>query len=240
MKLYPAIDLLNGRCVRLYKGNFDEVSVYGDPVATASQYEVDGAAAIHIVDLDGAREEKTAQLPLFYSISKAVSIPIQAGGGMRSAEQIGRCLDNGVSRVVVGSLAAKEPKIFRAILQEFGAEAIILAADVRWDGDVPKIATTGWKQESSLSLWEMLDFYSDTQLKHVLCTDIGRDGTLSGPNFELYASLASRYPKLQIQASGGIGTVEDLTKLRYTGVDGVVIGKALYEKKFTLPEALRC
>jgi phosphoribosylformimino-5-aminoimidazole carboxamide ribotide isomerase len=242
MKIYPAIDIMGGRCVRLYQGKFDSVSLYDtNPVEVAKRYAEAGAQFLHVVDLDGARAEKSRQMAIFEQIGEETKLKVQAGGGIRSQEQVTTCLKGGISRVVVGSLAILNPEAFRDLLKKFGSDAITLAVDIRWNSrGEPVPATAGWRDEGSRALWNVLDDFSDTGLRHILCTDITRDGTLDGPNVTLYEKLRERYPQFKIQASGGIGKLADLKDLQVVGVAAAIVGKALYEKRFTIEEALKC
>lgn len=242
MKIYPAIDIMGGRCVRLYQGRFDSVSLYdSNPVEVARRYAEKGAKFIHVVDLDGARSESSRQLSLIEDIASETKLIIQAGGGIRTESQVSTCLEAGISRVVVGSLAILEPDSFRALLKKFGGEAITLAVDIRWNSRGEAVpATAGWRDEGVRALWNVLDDYRDTGLKHVLCTDITRDGTMGGPNVNLYERMRERYPQFKIQASGGIGKLSDLKELNHVGAAAAIVGKALYEGRFTLEEALKC
>ena len=242
MILYPAIDLRQGKCVRLSQGRFDQATTYADePVAVARGFAAAGASWLHVVDLDGAKDGNAAQTKLVLRIAAESGLKVQSGGGIRSEAQIEACLAGGVSRVVIGSLALTNPGLVATWLDRFGRERIVLALDIKPadDGSWP-VATHGWQKESSKTLFEVIDEYGAAYMRHVLCTDVSRDGLLSGPNLDLYCALTQRYPKLQIQASGGVASVENLKRLKATGVAGVVVGKALYEGKVSLAEALAC
>lgn len=241
MNIYPAIDLLSGQCVRLQKGLFDEITQYSnDPVLMADHFAKQGANELHIVDLDGAKQGFCAQFNLIVKIAKNTNLAIQVGGGIRTKEQIHSYLSNGIERVILGSIAISQTDEIIKWLQEFGSDRIVLAADIKINaqGD-PQLNSLGWQKSESLNLWDFLDRYENTPLKHVLCTDINRDGTLKGPNLDLYAECARRYPHIEFQASGGIGNLEDLKNLSEIPVSGVIIGKAIYENKISLLEALR-
>jgi phosphoribosylformimino-5-aminoimidazole carboxamide ribotide isomerase len=242
MIIYPAIDLRGGRCVRLSQGRFDRETVYADdPLEMARGFAAAGAAWLHLVDLDGARDGAAQQGELIRRIAGQAALKVQTGGGLRSEQQIRDHLEDGIERVVIGSLALTNPGLTRSWLERFGGERIVLALDVapakdgRW-----QVATQGWQQDSGRSLFEVADDYAGAGLSHVLCTDVARDGLLAGANVELYRALKERYPGLAIQASGGVAGLEDVRALRAAGIDGVVIGKALYEGRFTLAEALAC
>src|SRR3990167_3774637 len=239
MNIYPAIDLKSGECVRLFQGRYDTVTIYEkDPIALAKSFSEQGATVLHVVDLDGA---SIGQSVNFNLISKIVDVPglkIQTGGGFRTKQQVQNALNSGIFRVVLGSHAILKPDDVKMWINEFGSEKIVLALDVRFDnnGD-PKLALQGWQIESQKNLWQLLDEYQDVSLKHVLCTDIQCDGTLQGPNFNLYRECKKRYPTLHFQASGGISTLSDLKKLSEIPISGAIVGKALYENKFSLQDA---
>ena len=242
MIIYPAIDLRGGRVVRLTEGKFDQEKSYGDdPLSVAKKFAAAGAAWLHVVDLDGAKDPSQRQTALVEKIVRGSGLRVQTGGGIRDETQISGLLAAGVERVIVGSLAAREPVRVRGWLQRFGAEHIILSPDVRLDGDgTPRVAAAGWQESTGLALDDFLHSYLPAGLIHILCTDISRDGKLTGPNSALYAQLVKRFPSLQIQASGGVSSLDDLRALQTTGSAGAIVGRALYEKKFTLQEALAC
>ncbi len=240
MKLIPAIDLLDGDCVRLLQGDFDQCQVYDlKPDQLAAEYAAAGAQWLHIVDLaasrDGARADSTELFRLIARCTQAV----QTGGGVRQSGDVTKRLDQGASRVVVGSISATDPRRFSRWLQRFGSEKLVAALDVQLDGNqLPVVRTHGWTRESGHNLWDLLEFYSDTGLEHVLCTDISRDGAMSGPNGSLYLDISQRYPGLQVQASGGISSLEDLRELATSGAASAISGKALLDGCFTVKEAI--
>jgi phosphoribosylformimino-5-aminoimidazole carboxamide ribotide isomerase len=242
MIVYPAIDLRGGRVVRLTEGKFDQEKSYGDdPLAVARGFKAAGATWLHVVDLDGARDPSRRQTPLVDKLARESGLRVQTGGGIRDEAQVAALLRAGVHRVIVGSLAVRSPDVVRGWLKSFGPEKIILSPDVRLDGTgVPRIAAAGWQETTGVVLDHFLTGYLSCGLVHILCTDISRDGKLSGPNTALYASLVKKFPSLQIQASGGVSSLYDLRALRATGVAGAIVGRALYENKFTLKEALAC
>ncbi len=240
MILYPAIDLRHGKCVRLQQGRFDRETVYADdPIVVAGNFAGAGATWLHIVDLDGTKDGTAAQSDLVRRIAAAAPLKVQTGGGIRSEALIQGHLDAGIARIVIGSLALTNPGLATGWLSRFGADRIVLALDVKAgdDGDW-HVATHGWQTDSRQTLFAVLDGYAGVGLQHLLCTDIGRDGTLKGPSLALYQEIRSRYPNIQLQASGGVASLEDLRALRQTGVAGAVVGRALYEGKFTLDAAL--
>lgn len=242
MIIYPAIDLRGGRVVRLTEGKFDQEKSYGDdPLAVAQDFAASGATWLHVVDLDGARDPAERQTALVEKLVRDSGLRVQAGGGIRDESQIAALLAAGAQRVIVGSLAAKQPELVRGWLRKFGAEKIILSPDVRLDDDgIPRVAAAGWQESTGVALDDFVDGFLAAGLMHILCTDISRDGRLTGPNSALYARLARKFPTLQIQASGGVSSLDDLRVLKTTGSAGVIVGRALYEKKFTLREACAC
>jgi phosphoribosylformimino-5-aminoimidazole carboxamide ribotide isomerase len=242
MIIYPAIDLRGGRVVRLTEGKFDQEKSYGDdPLAVAQGFKAAGATWLHVVDLDGAKDPARRQTPLVEQLARESGLRVQTGGGIRDEAQVAALLGAGVERVIVGSLAVRSPDLVRGWLKSFGPGKIILSPDVRLDGDgVPRIAAAGWQETTGVALDDFLAGYLSAGLVHILCTDISRDGKLTGTNTALYAALVKKFPSLRIQASGGVSSLADLQAARATGVAGAIVGRALYEKKFTLQEALAC
>lgn len=238
MRLLPAIDLRQGRCVRLYQGNFAAETRYAySPEELLDRYRGWGANWVHVVDLDAARGEPSRNRRMIERLAKERSIRLQVGGGVRSAAEVQGLLESGVARVVIGSLAAEKPNQVCTWLEQFPAEQLCLAFDVQLDAQaVPRVRTRGWTHERGVSLSQALDSYAGSALKHVLCTDIARDGTLSGPNLTLYAGVLKCFPQLAVQASGGIRDGADLQALAETGVAAAVCGKALLEERMTLEE----
>ncbi len=236
MILYPAIDLICGAVVRLHKGDFDQLTQYGtDPVAVAKTYADAGATWLHLVDLDGAKNPQNRQIDLIANIINSTGLLVQTGGGIRSADDVAALLDAGAARVVIGSLAVRDPDVVKQLMQMHGPEKICLAADVILQNDSFYIAVSGWQEASDLSLFDFLNMFAPAGLTHVLCTDIDRDGTLRGFNRALYTSVKQEFSYLQLQASGGASRLEDL---KHLDADGVIIGKALYEGRFSVAEAL--
>ena len=240
MKIYPAIDLIEGNCVRLEKGNFNSTKVYSAlPEEVALDYEKQGAKYLHVVDLDGAKAKTPLQTNLIVRIAHRSGLSVQTGGGIRTKEQIRHLIENGIDRVVIGSLAIREPELVREFLVEFGGNRITLALDVRiTEKNNPELATDGWLSGGKATLWELLEYFSNVPELSILCTDIERDGMLLGPNLELYKEVLRRHPSTALQASGGVAHLSELISLQQIGCDGVIIGKALYENRFTLNEAL--
>lgn len=233
MILYPAIDLIGGRIVRLRQGRFDEVTFYDLTPAEALRSFADaGATWAHVVDLDGAKAGAPAQHDLLKELAAASPLRLQVAGGVRSAEHVAALLDAGASRVVIGSLAVRDAGATAALLQRLGPERITLSLDVRVAGE-PMVATHGWQEDSGLSLWDVAARYP--MARHLLLTDIGRDGMLEGPNHALLEEATSRLPHLAIQASGGVTSLEDIERLTTAGA---ILGRAMWEGRLSLKEAL--
>lgn len=241
MEIFPAIDLKDGRCVRLTKGDFDTAKVYNaDPAKQALQFVEAGAHWLHMVDLDGARNGELKQFNTIAHVARHMPIKLQVGGGIRNEATVEKLLDAGVSRVVIGSLAVKEPMLVQGWIKRFGPECIVLAFDVLLkEGSDPEIRTHGWQAGSNQSLWDVLESYAASGLQTVLCTDISRDGMLEGANHDLYKSLKERWPKLNVLASGGVSGLADLMKLAKLGVAGAIVGKAIYEGRVDLNAAIK-
>jgi phosphoribosylformimino-5-aminoimidazole carboxamide ribotide isomerase len=238
MEVIPAIDLLDGQCVRLYQGDFSRVTVYShEPLELARRYRECGIPRLHVVDLDGARTGSPQNIELIAAMSADVGLAVQAGGGVRDLARAEQLLSAGVARVVVGSVAAEAPDTALEWLDRLGPDRIVLAFDVRVpDCADPVVLTRGWVKDSQASLWSLLDVFCAHGARHFLCTDIGRDGTLRGPNTELYRECSARFPEASMIASGGVSSLDDLHKLVPTGVSAVVTGKALLDGRLTLEE----
>lgn len=237
MRIIPAIDLHKGKCVRLYKGDFAKVTDYSDqPLEIARKYAGLNVEDLHIVDLDGARTGSQHNARVVRRLCADTPLSVQLGGGIRDAEKVRHWLDNGVARCVVGSVAVTQPDVVASWFDEFGAEHIVLALDVTIDATGPTLATHGWTRSSGLSLWDLMDGFAASGAKHLLCTDIGRDGAMSGPNVELYAEVLRRYPGICLQASGGVRSIGDMQRLREIGVPAAITGKALLDGKITAAE----
>jgi phosphoribosylformimino-5-aminoimidazole carboxamide ribotide isomerase len=240
MVVYPAIDVRGGRVVRLRQGNYgDETRYATDPLALAEQYAAAGAEWLHLVDLDAARGERYTLASLLAGIA-ACGLKVQTGGGVRRVEDVAALLDAGATRVVVGSIAVREPYTVIAWLQRFGTEQITVALDTRLESGAWMLPVHGWTEGSGQGLSDTLARYDGSGLRHLLCTDIGRDGMLAGPNLPLYGMLQAERPQLALQASGGIRDASDLHALRALGVAGAVTGKALLEGRLAIEEALAC
>ncbi len=237
-----ALDLIDGTVVRLHQGDYGKQRDYGnDPLPRLQDYAAQGAEVLHLVDLTGAKDPAKRQIPLIKTLVAGVNVPVQVGGGVRSEEDVAALLEAGVARVVVGSTAVKSPEMVKGWFERFGADALVLALDVRIDEQGNKqVAVSGWQENSGVSLEQLVETYLPVGLKHVLCTDISRDGTLAGSNVSLYEEVCARYPQVAFQSSGGIGDINDVAALRGTGVRGVIVGRALLEGKFTVKEAIAC
>lgn len=239
MKIIPAIDLRGGRCVRLLKGEFDRETRYSDePAAVAHAYRSMGFDTLHVVDLDGARTGDQHHQAIVRRITAETGLAVQLGGGIRHRDTVAAWLDAGVSRLVVGSLAVQEPAAVAGWFDEFGPARFVLALDVRLDaGGIPRLATHGWTRDSKRSLWDCIDGYrSTTALEHVLCTDVGRDGAMTGPNVDLYREFVARCPDIALQASGGVRDAADLEALRDLGAAAAITGRALLDGAITEEE----
>lgn len=238
MNVIPAIDLKDSHCVRLLRGDFGNETRYSaDPVAVAARFAEAGLEYLHIVDLDGARDGTVAHVQIISDIAAGSGIATQLGGGLRSSGDLQAWFAAGVGRCVLGSIAVQDPEKVKAWIDRFGADQIVLALDVRLDDSgVPLLAINGWLDQTGLSLWECVDEYAAAGARHVLCTDIDRDGAMAGPNTDLYRQFTSRYPEIQLQASGGVRDVADLEALRRTGAAAAITGRALHDERITIEE----
>lgn len=241
MLIIPAIDLMDGKCVRLLRGDFDQATRYGDPFEQLAAFERAGATWTHIVDLDGAKSGARRQARLIEKLAASSRVNLQCGGGVRTRDDLAALLDAGVARAVIGSAAVRAPGEVNRWIEEFGPDRICCAFDVRADAAGSfRVSLDGWTKDGGFALGDALVAYPAGGLVHVLVTDITRDGALTGPNFDLLNSVRADRPDLKLQASGGVAAISDLIALRRAGVSGVIIGRALYEKRFTLEDALGC
>lgn len=240
MQLIPAIDLLDGRCVRLLHGDFRQVTSYDhSAIALAQSYSEAGAEWLHVVDLAASRDGEGADTGPLLDLLENAPQKVQTGGGVRGKGDVIERLEHGAERVVVGSLCATEPEVFRGWMDDIGPDRLVAALDVRLDDNgTPWPRIYGWTEGADRDLWSYLDEFSAAGLKHLLCTDISRDGALSGPNTMLYHDIVLRYPDLEVQASGGVSTLHDLRMLAKSGASGAITGKALLDGLFTVAEAL--
>lgn len=230
MELIPAIDIIEGKCVRLTKGDYDTKKVYGDPLEMAQQFEDKGMQRLHVVDLDGAKSKHVVNLAALKAITSHTNLTVDFGGGVKSDDDIEKAYEAGAKMVTAGSIAITDPDRYLGWLEKYGADHLILGADVR-NGHV---SINGWKEDSNVRLEDFLLRYMKAGTKNVLCTEISRDGTLEGPAIELYRSIMQRYPDCHLIASGGVGSTEDIVALDQAGIPAVVFGKAFYEGKIDL------
>jgi len=231
IELIPAIDLINGKCVRLTKGDYDRKTVYNDnPVDVAKEFEAMGFKRLHVVDLDGAKSRHVVNGGVLKGITSNTRLVVDFGGGVKTAEDIEKVFEAGASMVTVGSIAVTHPELFIKWMDKYGADKMILGADVR-NG---KVSINGWKEDSHEDLLPFLKNYIDNGVKNVLCTEISKDGTLTGPATDLYKSIMEIYPDLHLIASGGVSSTEDILSLEREGIPAVVFGKAFYEGRIDI------
>ncbi|WP_318511358.1 1-(5-phosphoribosyl)-5-[(5-phosphoribosylamino)methylideneamino]imidazole-4-carboxamide isomerase [Photobacterium leiognathi] len=240
--IIPALDLIEGQVVRLFQGDYGQVTEYKvDPAEQFNLYHQAGANWLHLVDLTGAKDTQARQLSLIEKLLKSTPANVQIGGGVRTEQDVADLLNAGAKRVVIGSTAVKQPEMVKGWMEKYGAEHIVLALDINIDDDGNRIvAVSGWQEDSGVTIEALLDDFLKVGLKHVLCTDISRDGTLAGSNVELYVDLCRQYPQVQFQSSGGIGSLDDISALKGSGVAGVIVGRALLDGKFTAKQAFTC
>ncbi|HEX7370326.1 MAG TPA: 1-(5-phosphoribosyl)-5-[(5-phosphoribosylamino)methylideneamino]imidazole-4-carboxamide isomerase [Rhodanobacteraceae bacterium] len=240
-QVIPAIDLRGGRVVRLRQGDYARETVFpDDPVELAQRYADEGAEWLHVVDLDGARGGQFQNLTAIEAITRTHALKIQAGGGVRTTDDLRRLYSAGVTRVVVGSLAVENPYATAIWVTQFGADRLVLALDVRRQAGAWRLPVHGWTEDSCVQLETLATHYARAGARHLLCTDIARDGTLGGFNLDLYRDLRDTAGDFDVQASGGACSLDDIRKVRAVGVRAVVLGRALLERRFTLKEALKC
>lgn len=233
IELIPAIDLIDGKCVRLFKGDYGQKTVYNeDPVSQALEFQKLGFKRLHIVDLDGAKSKHIVNDQVLSSITTSTDLIVDFGGGIKSEEDIEKAFDAGAHMVTIGSVAVTQPDMFLGWLDKYGADRIILGADVR-NG---KVSINGWKEDSAEELLPFLEKYVNAGVVNVLCTEISKDGTLSGPATELYRKVMEHYPQLHLIASGGVSCNDDIHQLEANGIPAVVFGKAYYEGKIDITE----
>lgn len=236
MQIIPAIDLIEGKCVRLSQGDFSQKTLYHDnPVEVAKNFEQAGIKRLHLVDLDGARQKKIVNWKVLENITNQTSLHVDFGGGVQSDQDIQVAFDCGAKQITGGSIAVKNPEIFEKWLKNYGSEKIILGADVKNE----YIAVGGWEETSQISLWDFLANYTQKTVRYTICTDVSKDGLLQGTATDLYRRMKEKFAELQIIASGGVSGVADLEELEEIGVFGVIIGKAIYENKISLADLKR-
>lgn len=233
MRIIPAIDIIDGKCVRLAQGDFKKVKMYReDPVEVAKEFEDADLEYLHLIDLDGAKKGSVVNWDVIEDIQAKTALKVDFGGGVKTTEEVDRLLDLGVNQINIGSIAVSNPKLFSDWLWKYGPENFILSSDVRDEN----ILVNGWTATTTVNLFDLVSQFIKDGLEFVCCTDIETDGMLKGPNFILYRKLKSHFPKLKIIASGGISSISDLEELQYIHVNGAIIGKAIYEGKIKLPE----
>lgn len=233
MLILPAIDLINGKCVRLKQGDYDQVTQYEvSPLLVAQDFEKAGAEFLHIVDLEGAKEGTTSNLETVLKVSQNVKMPIQIGGGIRNIEDAQKYLDNKIKRVILGTSVIEDLGLLKQIVKEYDASRVIVSLDVFGE----KVAVKGWREVTEISLWDLLEDLKEIGIERIILTDIKRDGMLDGPNFELIQKVMER--GVEVIVAGGVSRIEDVRQLRENGVYGAIIGKALYEGRIDLNEAI--
>lgn len=235
MRIIPAIDIIEGKCVRLSKGDYDTKKVYNEnPLEVAKAFEDSGIEYLHLVDLDGAKSKQIVNYKILEQIASKTTLKIDFGGGLKSDEDLNIAFNSGASQVTGGSIAVKNPEIFEKWLSIYGNEKIILGADCYNEN----IAISGWQEESKLKVLPFIKTYRDKGITYVICTDISKDGMLEGPAFELYQSILKQNPKIKLIASGGISSLKDLEHLKAIGCEGAIVGKAIYEGRISLKELI--
>ena len=234
IELIPAIDIINGQCVRLTKGDYDQKTVYGNPLDMALEFERLGFRRLHVVDLDGAKSKHIVNDAVLKGITTETNLVVDFGGGIKTDADLEKAFASGASMVTVGSIAVTKPERFMGWLEQYGAERMILGADVR-NG---KISINGWKEDSEEDLLPFLKKYIDAGVQNVLCTEISKDGTLAGPAIDLYKRVMDAYPELHLIASGGVSSIEDINALDEAGIPAVAFGKAIYEGRIDLRELI--
>lgn len=233
MRIIPAIDIIDGKCVRLTQGDYDQKTIYNEnPVEVARSFEDAGLQHLHLVDLDGAKAGRVTNWKVVEAITSGTKLHVDFGGGIKTSEEIARLFTLGVRQVNLGSIAVKNPQLVEQWIQQFGPDRIILSADVRNE----LVAISGWQEESGLSVFDFINDYLERGLRYVTCTDIHTDGMLKGPNVSLYEKILKQFPDIRLIASGGVSNINDLHTLRETSVDGVIVGKAIYEGKISLTQ----
>lgn len=237
IELIPAIDIIDGQCVRLTKGDYDQKTVYRDsPAEVAKEFEQLGFKRLHVVDLDGAKSKHIVNDGVLRRITTGTSLRVDFGGGIKTDEDMEKAFEAGASMVTIGSIAVTQPELFIGWLDKYGADRMILGADVR-NG---KISINGWKEDSAEDLLPFLQKYIEAGVRNVLCTEISKDGTLQGPAIELYKEVMTAYPQLHLIASGGVSSINDIKALDAAGIPAVVFGKAIYEGRIDLQELINC
>ena len=237
MRIIPAIDIIDGKCVRLTKGDYNTKKIYNEnPLEVAKEFEAAGIEFLHVVDLDGAKASQIINYKVLEQIASKTNLKIDFGGGLKSNKDLEIAFNSGANQITGGSIAVKNSDIFESWIAKYGAQKIILGADFYPDSAGGKIATNGWQEESTLELIPFIKRYQDKGIQYVICTDISKDGMLQGPSFEVYKEIISEVKNVKLIASGGISTFDELPRLAENGCEGVIIGKAIYEKKISLKQ----
>lgn len=237
MRIIPAIDIIDGKCVRLTKGDYSTKKIYNEnPLEVAKEFEAAGIEYLHVVDLDGAKASQVINYKVLEQIASKTSLKIDFGGGLKSDKDLEIAFNSGAHQITGGSIAVKNSAIFESWIEKYGAQKIILGADFYPDNVGGKIATNGWQEESTLELIPFIKGYQDKGIQYVICTDISKDGMLQGPSFEVYKKIITEVKNVKLIASGGISTFDELPRLAENGCEGVIIGKAIYEKKISLKQ----
>ena len=233
MRIIPAVDIINGQCVRLTKGDYDTKKVYNEnPLEVAKVFEDSGIQHLHVVDLDGAKASHIVNYRVLESIASKTNLKIDFGGGLKSDEDLKIAFDSGAHQITGGSIAVKNPEVFENWISKFGADKIILGADCKYK----KIAISGWQEDSDLEVIPFIKGYQSKGISYVICTDISKDGMLEGPSFDLYSNIINESKDIKLIASGGISKYDELPQLRDIGCEGVIVGKAIYENRISLKE----
>jgi phosphoribosylformimino-5-aminoimidazole carboxamide ribotide isomerase len=233
MRIIPAIDIIDGKCVRLSKGDYDTKKIYNEnPLEVAKSFEAHGIGFLHLVDLDGAKSSKIINHKVLEAIATKTNLKIDFGGGLKSDADLKIAFESGAHQITGGSIAVKKPAVFQQWIEQYGAEKIILGADAMNE----KVAVSGWLEESNEELIPFINNYYNNGIRYVICTDIAKDGMLEGPSFDLYQKILEQVPHIQLIASGGIATFEELPRLAELGCEGTIIGKAIYEGRITLKQ----
>ena len=237
MRIIPAIDIIDGKCVRLTKGDYNTKKIYNEnPLEVAKEFEAAGIEFLHVVDLDGAKASQIINYKVLEQIASKTSLKIDFGGGLKSNKDLEIAFNSGANQITGGSIAVKNSDIFESWIAKYGAQKIILGADFYPDNAGGKIATNGWQEESTLELIPFIKGYKNKGIQYVICTDISKDGMLQGPSFEVYKEIINEVKNVKLIASGGISTFDELPRLAENGCEGVIIGKAIYEKKISLKQ----
>jgi len=239
--IIPALDVLQNQIVRLYQGKYDTAQFYPFQLdERLLSYQTSGATKLHLVDLEGARDPVKKQWQQIQAATSQLSVPYQVGGGIRSYEDVKQWLDAGASQVVIGSMAVDQQSQVSSWIKEFGAERFVIALDVNKTDTGWAPATHGWLSDAKVELFELVDFYAELGIIDFLCTDISKDGTMTGPSFALYEQLCAHNKNIKVQASGGVSSLADINRLVEIGVGGIILGKSLLDGAFTVEEALAC